>query len=53
MLRRAAALDATPATTRKDAVRLPPAVCDAVLVVGVSLAWDDADAVEAILGGLP
>ncbi len=52
MLRRAAALDATPATTPKDAVRLPPAVRSAVLVVGVSLAWQDANEVESVLGGL-
>ncbi len=53
VLRRAAALDATPATTPKDAVRLPPAIRAAVLVVGVSLAWDDADAIESLLDGLP
>ena len=52
VLRRAAALDATPATTRKDAVRLPPAVRDAVLVMGVSLAWDDPNQIEALLDSL-
>lgn len=52
LLRRAAALDATPATTPKDAVRLPPAVRDAVLVIGVSLAWDDANEVESVLDAL-
>jgi len=53
VLRRAKALDATPATTPKDAVRLPPAVRAAVLVVGVSLAWDDPAGIEALLDDLP
>jgi len=52
VLRRAAALDATPVTTPKDAVRLPPAVRSAVLVVGVSLAWQDPDEVESVLASL-
>ncbi len=52
VLRRAKALDATPATTPKDAVRLPPAVRAAVLVVGVSLAWDDPAGMEALLDDL-
>ncbi|MEJ0017913.1 MAG: tetraacyldisaccharide 4'-kinase [Acetobacteraceae bacterium] len=45
----AARLGATPVTTPKDAVRLPPAWRDRVGVVGVSLAWEDADAVDALL----
>jgi len=52
VLRRADALGAVPATTPKDAVRLPPAVRAAVLVVGVSLAWDDPAEIEAMLDGL-
>lgn len=49
VLRRASVLDATPVTTPKDAVRLPADMRDGVLVAGVSLTWDDPDAVELML----
>jgi len=49
LLQQAAALDAVPVTTPKDAVRLSPALRDAVRVVGVSLAWRDEAALEAML----
>ena len=52
VLRQAATLGAVPATTPKDAVRLPPATRAQVLVVGVSLAWDASDAIEALLDTL-
>lgn len=52
VLTRAAELGARAATTPKDAVRLPPAVRALVQVVGVSLAWEDADAVERLLSNL-
>jgi tetraacyldisaccharide 4'-kinase len=41
--------DATPLTTPKDAVRLPPAYRDMIDVVGVSLAWDDPAALDALV----
>ena len=49
VLAQAAALFATPVTTPKDAVRLPPEVRAEVDVVGVSLHWEDEDAVEQAL----
>ncbi len=49
MLARAAALDAVPVTTPKDAVRLPGAVRSRVQVVGVSLLWDNSAALERLL----
>jgi tetraacyldisaccharide 4'-kinase len=49
VLDQAARLDAKPVTTPKDAVRLPAAYRDRIGVVGVSLAWDDAAALEALL----
>ncbi len=52
LLRRAAALGAEPATTPKDAVRLLPGMRARVLVVGVSLAWDDPSGIEALLDTL-
>ncbi len=52
LLRRAAAVEAEPATTPKDAVRLSPGLRAQVLVVGVSLAWDDPSAIEALLDTL-
>jgi tetraacyldisaccharide 4'-kinase len=52
LLRRAAALGAEPATTPKDAVRLLPGLRAQVLVVGVSLAWDDPSGIEALLDTL-
>jgi len=48
-LARAAALDAVPVTTPKDAARLPGAVRSRVQVVGVSLLWDDPAALERLL----
>jgi tetraacyldisaccharide 4'-kinase len=49
VLARAAALDATPVTTPKDAVRLPAKVRSRVRVVGVTLRWDDPAALERLL----
>ena len=49
LLARAASENAVLVTTAKDAVRLPPALRGRVEVAGVSLAWDDADALERIL----
>lgn len=42
-------LDAHPVTTPKDAVRLTAPWRDRVAVIGVSLAWDDPAAIEALL----
>ena len=50
LLRRAAAADATLVTTPKDAVRLPAAFRSQVLVAGVSIAWQDEAAIEALIG---
>jgi tetraacyldisaccharide 4'-kinase len=41
--------DAMPVTTPKDAVRLPAAYHDRIGVIGVSLAWDDPIALDALL----
>jgi tetraacyldisaccharide 4'-kinase len=41
--------DAMPLTTPKDAVRLPAAYRDRIGVVGVSLAWDDPTALDALV----
>lgn len=49
LLTRAAALDALPVTTPKDAVRLPPAIRARVRVIGVGLAWDDPAGRDALL----
>jgi len=38
-----------PLTTPKDAVRLPAAYHDRIGVVGVSLAWDDPAALDALV----
>ena len=38
-----------PVTTPKDAVRLPAAYRERIGVVGVSLAWDDPAALDALL----
>ncbi len=46
---RAAAHDAELVTTPKDAVRLPPNMRTDVTVVGVSLAWDTPQLLEALL----
>jgi len=50
LLAEAARLGAVPVTTPKDAARLTPAQRAQVRVVGVGLAWDDAAALEALLG---
>ena len=52
LVRRAATLGATLATTPKDAVRLPPALRGQVLVAGITLAWDDPAAPEVLLDDL-
>ena len=52
LFHRATALGAEPATTPKDAVRLSPGPRARVLVVGVSLAWDDPTGIEALLDTL-
>ena len=52
VLRQAKALDAVPVTTPKDAVRLSPAIRAQVLIIGVSLAWDNLAGVESILDTL-
>jgi tetraacyldisaccharide 4'-kinase len=49
LLARAAALDAEPLTTAKDAVRLPPDLRARVRVLGVSLAWENDAAIDALL----
>ncbi len=48
--RRAGRLDAMLVTTPKDAVRLPAEWRASVTVAGVSLAWSDEAALEALLG---
>ena len=42
-------LRATPVTTRKDIVRIPPALRTGIQVVSIALAWDDPAAIEAML----
>ena len=49
LLAEAAARDAIPVTTPKDAVRLPVELRDVVRVIGVGLEWDDPDAPERLL----
>ncbi len=49
LLAEAARLDATPLTTPKDAVRLPAVYRDQIGVVGVSLAWDNPAALDALV----
>ncbi len=49
LLDRADRLDATLATTAKDAVRLPAALRTQIAVATVGLAWDDEAAIEAML----
>jgi tetraacyldisaccharide 4'-kinase len=57
LLEEAERLSAAPATTPKDAVRLPADMRDQVHVVGVELAWQDAASLDALLlrtlGGQP
>ena len=49
LLDQALELGAAPATTRKDAVRLPDAIRRQVRVIGVTLDWDDPVSLEALL----
>jgi tetraacyldisaccharide 4'-kinase len=49
LIRRAAALDAVPVTTPKDHVRLDAATAGLVTAIGVSLAWSDEAALDALL----
>lgn len=49
LLDRAAQLGAVPATTPKDAVRLPDAIRQQVHVVGVTLAWEDPASLDVLL----
>jgi len=49
LLDRARELGAVPATTPKDAVRLPEAIRRQVRVIGVTLAWEDPAPLEALL----
>ena len=49
LLAGAARRGARPVTTRKDAVRLPPALRDRVAVFAVRLAWQDPDTIERLL----
>jgi tetraacyldisaccharide 4'-kinase len=51
LLAESARLGATPLTTPKDAVRLPPAYRDHIGVVGVTLAWDNPAAIDALVAG--
>lgn len=55
ILDEAFALGAVPVTTAKDAVRLPPDQRQQVDVVPVAVAWDDPDALRALLAakGVP
>jgi tetraacyldisaccharide 4'-kinase len=49
ILAEAEKLRATPVTTRKDIVRIPPALRPGIQVVSIALAWDDPSAIEALL----
>jgi tetraacyldisaccharide 4'-kinase len=49
LLAEADALRATPVTTRKDFVRIPPAFRNRVTVVTVRLEWDEPAAIEGLL----
>jgi CMP-2-keto-3-deoxyoctulosonic acid synthetase len=51
-LAEAASLRATPVTTRKDFVRIPPEFRAQVTVVSVSLEWQDESEIEGLLAGL-
>ena len=52
ILAEAEALAALPVTTRKDFVRIPPRLRDRVAVARVGLAWEDEEALEALLAPL-
>ena len=49
ILAEAEKLRAIPVTTRKDIVRIPPALRTGIQVVSIALAWDDPAAIEAML----
>jgi len=49
LLREAASLRATPVTTRKDFVRIPPKFRPAVTVVTVGLEWEESSQIEELL----
>ena len=49
LLAEAEKLRATPVTTSKDIVRIPPALRTGIQVVSIALAWDDPAAIEAML----
>ena len=49
LLAEAEKLRATPVTTRKDIVRIPPALRTGIQVVSIALAWDDPAAIDALL----
>jgi tetraacyldisaccharide 4'-kinase len=51
ILAEAEKLRATPVTTRKDIVRIPPALRTGIRVVSIALAWEDPAAIEALLDG--
>jgi tetraacyldisaccharide 4'-kinase len=52
LLALAAAREARLVTTRKDFVKLPPALRAVVLTVTVRLVWQDEPALERLLSGL-
>lgn len=52
ILAEAEALGALPVTTRKDIVRVPQRFRDQIAVAGVGLAWEDEDALGALLAPL-
>lgn len=49
ILAEAEKLRAIPVTTRKDIVRIPPALRAGIQVVSIALAWDDLAEIEALL----
>jgi tetraacyldisaccharide 4'-kinase len=49
ILAEAESLAALPVTTRKDIVRVPPRFRDQIAVAGVGLAWEDEEALAALL----
>lgn len=53
LLAEAERLDAVPATTEKDATRLPLPLAQAAEVVTIGLRWEDETAVERLLDRLP
>jgi tetraacyldisaccharide 4'-kinase len=49
LLAEAESLAALPVTTRKDIVRVPARFRDQIAVAGVGLAWEDEEALDALL----